>query len=129
MKQTFSFEIENVSKGDVKLNGTKVVLTNEMSADEINSVGGVYGKLVEAIVSIGAMVKRLENGEPIQQLKNEDETPSEGASKSTTCAAYKKAKTLNKSEKKRGRKAAKKLEELLKEDNEDAQAKAGWDTL
>jgi hypothetical protein len=127
MKQTFSFEIENVSKGDVKLNGTKVVLTNEMSAEEITSVGGTYGKLVEAVAAVAATIQRLENGEPVQQNKNEDETPSDGAFTKSK-EACKKAKTL-KSEKKRGRKAAKKLEELLKEDNEDAQANAGWDTL
>lgn len=127
MKQTFSFEIENVSKGDVKLNGTKVVLTNEMSAEEITSVGGTYGKLVEAVAAVAATIQRLENGEPVQQNKNEDETPSDGAF--TKSAACKKATKTLKGEKKRGRKAAKKLEELLKEDNEDAQANAGWDTL
>lgn len=128
MKQTFSFEIENVSKGDVKLNGTKVVLTNEMSAEEMEAVGGIYGKLMEAVASVAATFQRLESGEPLVQQQNKnEEIPSDEAS-FTKSKACKKAKTLK--GEKRGRKAAKKLEELLKkEDNEDAQAAAGWDTL
>ena len=120
MKQTFQFKIENVSKGDVKLNGTEIILTNEMSAEEMEAVGGIYGKLMEAVASVAATIQKLENGEePLVQNNSNDEEmiPSDETSKSKACKKAK--KTLREK---------RKLEELLKEDK-DAQAKAGWDTL
>ena len=128
MKTTFQFKVENISTEEVKLNGVDVLVSGEINAEELESMSGFYAKLMEAVASIGMMVQKLENGEPLVQNnsnENEEMIPSDGASKSKAC---KKAKTL-KGEKKRGRKAAKKLEELLKKDNEDAQAEAGWDVL
>ena len=136
MKTTFQFKVENISTEDVKLNGVDVLVSGEINAEELESVGGLYGKLVEAIASIGMMVQKLDNGEPlVQQNSNSNESeevPSDGAplTKSAKEACKKAVKKAIKGEKKRGRKAAKKLEELLKKDDvEDAQAAAGWDTL